>query len=70
MKVGSKWKYKVDTYTVTYCAKWLLTKHLKQMHGLVAKKAKLEKPSTFEGNSRHQDHVRMNIWFLGDAMAM
>jgi hypothetical protein len=31
------------------------------MHGLVAKKVKLEKPSTFEGNSRHQDHAKMNI---------
>jgi len=40
------------------------------MHGLVAKKAKLEKPSTFEGGSRHQDRVKMNICFLGDAMAM
>jgi hypothetical protein len=25
MKVGSKWKCKVGTYIVTYCAKWLLT---------------------------------------------
>ncbi len=25
MKVGSKWKCKVGTYIVAYCAKWLLT---------------------------------------------
>jgi len=45
-KVGSKWKCKVGTCIVAYCAKWLLTKHLKEMHGLVAKKAKLGKPLT------------------------
>jgi len=44
MKVGSKWKYKVGTYTVAYCAKWLLIKHLKEVHGLVAKKAKPRRP--------------------------
>ncbi len=48
-KVGSIWKCEVDTYILTYCAKWLLTKHLKEVHGLVAKKkAKLGKPSTSE----------------------
>jgi hypothetical protein len=26
-KVGSKWKCKVGTCNVAYCAKWLLTKH-------------------------------------------
>jgi hypothetical protein len=39
-KVGSKWKCKVGTCIVTYCAKWLLTKHLKEVHGLVVEKAK------------------------------
>jgi len=37
-KVGSKWKCKVGICIVAYCAKWLLTKHLKEVHGLVAKK--------------------------------
>jgi hypothetical protein len=35
MKVGSKWKSKVGIYIVAYCAKWLLTKHSKELHGLV-----------------------------------
>ncbi len=51
MKVGSKWKYKVGTYTVAYYAKWLLTKHLKEVHGLVAEKAKPGKPSTSKKRS-------------------
>ncbi len=38
MKVGSKWKCKVGTCLFAYRAKWLLTKHLKEVHGLVAKK--------------------------------
>jgi hypothetical protein len=46
MKVESKWKCKIGTYIVAYCAKWLLTKHLKKVHGLVAKKAKPGRPST------------------------
>jgi hypothetical protein len=46
MKVELKWECKVDIYIVTYCVKWLLTKHLKEMHGLVAKKAKHGRPST------------------------
>jgi hypothetical protein len=45
-KVGSKWKCKVGTCTVAYYAKWLLTKHLKEVHGLVAKKSKPRRPST------------------------
>ncbi len=48
-KVGSKWKCKVGTCTVAYCAKWLLTKHLKEVHGLVAEKAKPGRPSTSVG---------------------
>jgi len=49
MKVGLKWKCKIGTYIVAYCAKWLLTKHLKEVHGLMVEKAKPKKPSTFEG---------------------
>jgi hypothetical protein len=47
-KVGSKWKCEVGTFIVTYCAKWLLTKHLKEVRGLVIEKAKLGGPSTSE----------------------
>jgi hypothetical protein len=46
----------------------LLTKHLKEVHGLVTKKAKLEKPSTSKGGPQHQNHVKMNICILGNAM--
>ncbi len=46
-KVGSKWKCKVGFCTVAYCAKWLLTKHLKEVHGLVVEKSKPGEPSTF-----------------------
>jgi hypothetical protein len=70
MKVGSKWKCKVGTCIVAYCAKWLLTKHLKEMHGLVTEKAKHGRPSTSEGGLQHQDHAKMNACILGDVMAM
>jgi hypothetical protein len=70
MKVGSKWKCKVGTCTVAYCAKWLLTKHLKEVHGLVAEKSKLGTPSTFARGPRHQDHAKMNVRILGNAMAV
>ncbi len=43
---------------------------MKEVHGLVAKKAKPRKPSTSEGGFRHQDHVKMNAHILGNAMAM
>ncbi len=46
IKNGVKWKCKVDTYIVSYCAKWLLTKHLKEVQGLVAEKAKPRRPPT------------------------
>jgi hypothetical protein len=36
MKVGLKWKCKVGICIVAYCAKWLLIKHLKEVHGLMA----------------------------------
>jgi hypothetical protein len=46
--VGLKWKCKVGTCIVTNYAKWLLTKHLKEVHGLVTKKAKHGMPSIFK----------------------
>jgi hypothetical protein len=68
--VGSKWRCKVGTCTIAYCAKWLLTKHLKEVHGLVAKKAKLGRPSTVARGPRHQDHAKMNARILGNAMVV
>jgi hypothetical protein len=70
MKVGSKWKCKVSTCIVAYPTKWLLTAHLKEVHGLMAEKAKPRKPSTFERNLRHQNQAKMNICILGNAMAV
>jgi hypothetical protein len=70
MKVGSKWKYKVDTCIVTYSTKWLLTKHLKEVHGLMAKKDKPRRPSTFKRGLQHQDHAKMNVRILRNAMAV
>jgi hypothetical protein len=70
MKVRSKWKCKVNTCIVAYFAKWLLTTHLKEMHGLVTKKAKPKRPSTSERNPQHQNHVKMNVCILGDVMAV
>jgi hypothetical protein len=70
MKVGSKWKCKVGTCTIAYCAKWLLTKHLKEVHSLVAEKSKPRRLSTFEGGPRHQDHAKMNAYILGNAMVV
>jgi hypothetical protein len=66
----SKWKCKVSTCIVAYCAKWLLTKHLKEVHGLVAKKAKPKRFSTSKRNFQHQDHAKMNACILGNVMAM
>ncbi len=40
------------------------------MHGLTAKKAKPRKFSTFKRGPQHQDHVKMNIRILGDAMVV
>jgi hypothetical protein len=53
---------------VAYYAKWLLTKHLKEVHGLVAEKAKPGRPSTSARGPRHQDHAKMNARILGNAM--
>jgi hypothetical protein len=52
-KVGLKWKCKVGTCILAYCAKWLLTKHLKEVHDLVVEKAKPGRPSTFTKGLRH-----------------
>jgi len=69
-KVGSKWKCKVGICIITYCAKWLLTKHLAHVHGLVVEKSKPGRPSTSAGGPWHQDHAKMNVCILGNAMAM
>jgi hypothetical protein len=47
IKVGSKWKCTIGICIVTYCAKWLLTKHLKEVHGLVAKKGQTHEAFNF-----------------------
>jgi hypothetical protein len=47
-----------------------LIKHLKEVHGLMAKKAKPSNPSTSKGSPRHQDHAKMNARILKDAMAL
>jgi hypothetical protein len=46
MNLGLKWKFKIGICIVAYCTKWLLTKHLNEVHGLVAEKAKPQKFST------------------------
>jgi len=69
-KVGSKWKCRVGNYTMAYCAKWLLTKHLKEAHGLVVEKSKPGRLSIAAGGPRHQDHAKMNACILGNAMAI
>jgi len=69
-KVGSKWKCKIGNCIVTYCAKWLLIKHLKEVHGLVAKKSKPGRPSIVAGGPRHQDHAKMNAHILRNAMVV
>jgi len=69
-KVRSKWKCKVSIYIVAYCAKWLLIKHLKEVHGLVTKKAKPGRPSTSKRGPWHQDHAKMNACIIGNAMAV
>jgi len=66
-KVGSKWKCKVGTCIVAYYDKWLLTKHLKEVHGLVVEKSKPGRHSTSAGGPRHQDHAKMNARILGNA---
>jgi len=48
-KDGSKWQCKVDNCIIAYDVTWLLTKHLKKVHGLMAEKAKRRRPSTSKG---------------------
>jgi hypothetical protein len=45
----------------------LLTKHLKEVHGLVVEKAK---PATSARGPQHQDHAKMNVRILGNAMVV
>jgi hypothetical protein len=61
---------KVGICIVTYYAKWLLTKHSKEVHGLVTKKAKFGRPSIYEGGAWPQNHVKMNARILRNAMAV
>jgi len=70
MKVGSKWKCKVGTCIVAYCVKWLLTKHLKEVHDLVTKKAKPRRLLTSKRGLRNQDHAKMNVCILGNALVV
>ncbi len=65
-----KWQCKMDNCTIAYATKWLLTKHLKEVHGLVVEKTKPGRPSTFKGGHGHQYHVKMNVHILGEVMAM
>jgi len=44
-KDKSKWQHKINNCTITCAIKWLLSKHLKEVHGLVAEKAKFARPS-------------------------
>ncbi len=70
MKVGPKSKCKIGTCIVTYYVEWLLTKHLKEVHGLVAKKAKLERLSIFERGPQHREHAKTNVCTLGNVMVV
>jgi hypothetical protein len=40
------------------------------MYGLVAEKAKPGRFSTSKRGPRHQDHVKMNVYILGNAIAV
>ncbi len=40
------------------------------MHGLVGKKVKPGRPLTSTGGPRHQDHAKMNVRILGNAMVI
>jgi len=70
IKHGLEWQCKIGTCIVIYYAKQLLTKHLKEVHGLMVKKAKPRKLSTYEGSHQHQNHAKMNTRILGNAMVM
>jgi hypothetical protein len=47
-----------------------LTKHLKELHGLMTENVKLGKPSTFERGHQHQDNAKMNTRILRNAMVV
>jgi hypothetical protein len=70
MKFGSKWNYKVGICIVAYNAKWLSTKHLKEVHGLAVEKAKPWRPLTFERGPCHQHHDKMNVCILGNVIVV
>jgi len=48
----------------------LLTKHLKEVHGLVAEKDKPKRPSTSKKGPQHQNHAKMNAHIFKNAMVM
>jgi hypothetical protein len=70
IKHESKWQCKVGICIVTYYAKWLLAKHLKEVHGLIVEKAKPRRPSTYEGGPQHHNHAKMNVRILGNVMVV
>jgi hypothetical protein len=51
IKDRSKWLCKVCI--VTYYVKWLLTKHLREVHDLMIEKTKLGKPSILKKSFQH-----------------
>jgi hypothetical protein len=48
----------------------VVTKHLKEVHGLVVEKVKFKRLPTSKGGPWYQNHAKMNVCILGDAMAM
>jgi hypothetical protein len=47
-----------------------LTKHLKEVLGLMAKKVKSGRLSTFERSPQHQNYAKMNVRILRNVMAV
>jgi hypothetical protein len=41
-----------------------------EVHGLMVEKAKPRRLATFKGGPQHQNHTKINIHILGDAMVM
>jgi len=50
IKDGSKWQFKVDICIIAYSTKWLLTKHLREVHDLMVENPKLGRPSMSKGS--------------------
>jgi hypothetical protein len=48
----------------------LLTKHFKEVHGLVVEEAKPRRPSTSKRGLRHQDHAKMDVHILKNVMVV